>query len=129
MEHDDILWDFIKNVSKEVKESGDKSKVIDIFDRYSLEDKKLLYEAYDLIDTKLYNLLCDCADEYEEENPSFYISEDGMMDLVPYLISLGQNKVNLFYQNPKLAFKIADEPWEYPFDLHRVLFDFSLKYL
>lgn len=115
----DVFWDFVKKVKEETSQSGDKDAMKNVFETYPEEKKGMLKRIYDAVSDKLEKSIWDKQTELYS-HPG-YLTEDGMLELIPHLISLGKKEVESFYEHPEKALDIyyAGE-WEYSFDLTNV---------
>ncbi len=120
-----FFWSFLEKVRREVKKSGDKNSLKTVFNDLPFKDRVKTQELYYALSNKLSCIIWDAAEDFEKKNPDFYISEDGMMDLIPYLMTLGEKRVNTFFNKPHLALKTSQKDWEYPFNLCSVFLYFN----
>jgi len=113
------LWSFLEKVRRTNKKEKSVDAVKNLFDALTSNEKDKLSELFRILSNKLSNALWEIADDYEEKNPDFYLSEDGMMDLIPHLITFGEKRVNTFFKKPHLALKVSEKEWEYDFDFYQ----------
>jgi len=124
-----VLWAFLEKTRRENKKQKSVKAVYDLFKELPIEEKIILNDLYNKLDNVLSSKLWEVSDTYLENNPDFYLSEDGMMDLVPHLITMGEKRVNTFLKKPHLGLNVAQKEWSYDFDFYQAFLSFSMETL